>query len=59
MKNNFLSKKKEVTFLHTQSIINIFLIINYKSDMNFFHLYKRIRFSYGKYFPLKQIDPKL
>ena len=39
-KINFQFKKGEVTFLHSYNIINHFLIINYKNNINIFYLYK-------------------
>ena len=40
IESNFISKKEEVIFLHFYHIIDIFLIMNYKSDIKVFHLYK-------------------
>ena len=39
IKNKFFFKKQEVTFIYYYDIINNFLIINYISDINVFHLY--------------------
>ena len=40
IESNFLTKKEEVIFFYSYSIINIFLIMNYKTDMKVFYLYK-------------------
>ena len=40
IESNFLSKKDVVVFLHSYNIIDLFLIMNYKSGINVLHLYK-------------------
>ena len=40
MESNFLSKKGEVTFPYSYSIMDHFLIISYKCGIKISHLYK-------------------